>query len=168
MAASATGVCSANLALVDGDLALAAGTADAQGDEFRDLAPICGRDATDLAQKTLAQALQVIVGTPFGSDPVNVNYGLDIAAIFAVANNVRAIKDVIRLNLFKSLSADDRVREINDIVFDDEPGFAQLAPELAGGDAAAQAQHTRQWHAIVALTMVGGSQQQVALTGASP
>src|SRR5208283_1438970 len=99
----------------DGDFVVAAG----------DLALISGRD-------NFGQALRVIIETPFGSDQVNVRYGLDIAAIFAVADTVRTIKDVIRLNLVKSLAADDRVREIIEILFDDEPGFAQLAPEFTG------------------------------------
>src|ERR1700732_4408391 len=112
MAVVPTGVFGTSIALVDGDFVLARG----------DFAPVSGRN-------NFGQALRVIVETPFGSDPINVNYGLDIAAIFTVASSVRSIKDVIRLNLVKSLAADDRVREINEIVFDDEPDFAQLAPE---------------------------------------
>src|SRR5215472_18305524 len=115
MAAVPDGVFGTSIALVDGDFTLVAG----------DLAPVSGRN-------NFGQALQVIVGTPFGSDQINVNYGLDIAAIFTVANTVRSIKDVIRLNLVKSLAADDRIREIGEIVFDDEPEFARIAPEFAG------------------------------------
>jgi hypothetical protein len=146
-----TGVFGTSIALVDGDFVLAVG----------DLARVSGRD-------NFAQALRVIIETPFGSDQVNVNYGLDIAAIFTVANTVRSIKDVIRLNLVKSLSADDRVREINEIVFDDEPDFAQLAPEFAGGDPGAKARHGRAWHAVVTFTTIGNNQQQVVVSGASP
>jgi hypothetical protein len=146
-----TSVFGTSIALLDGDLVLAEG----------DLAPVSGRG-------NFAQALQVIVGTPFGSDQINVNYGLDVAAIFTVANNVSSVKDVIRLNLAKSLSADDRVREINEIVFDDEPDFARLAPEFAGGDPGATARRGRVWHAVVALTPVGGDQQQLVVSGASP
>lgn len=145
------GVFGASIAVVDGDFRIAAG----------DLTPVSGRD-------NFGQALQLMVGTPFGSDQINVNYGLDVAAIFSAANNVRSVKDVIRLNLVKSLAADDRVREINDIVFDDEPGFAQLAPEFAGGDPGATARHGRSWHAVVALTAVSGGQQQIVVSGTSP
>jgi hypothetical protein len=115
-----------------------------------------------------AQAVSVIAGTPFGSDQVNVNYGLDVAAIFTVANTVRSIKDVIRLNLAKSLAVDDRVREIVEILFDDEAGFAQLAPEFSGVDPGAIARHGRVWHAVIALTTIAGSQQQLVVSGASP
>jgi hypothetical protein len=146
-----TGVFGTSIALVDGDFVLAAG----------DLAQVSGQD-------NFGQALRVIVETPFGSDQINVNYGLDIAAIFTVASSVRSIKDVIRLNLVKSLAADDRVREISDIIFDDEPNFAALAPEFAGGDPGARARHGRVWHAVIALTTVAGSQQQVVVSGASP
>jgi hypothetical protein len=130
--------------LVDGDLALVAG------------------------QANFGQALQVIIGTPFGTDVVNINYGLDTTAIFTVADTVSGVKDVIRLNLIKSLSADDRVREINEIVFDGDPDFALLAPEFAGGDPAALARRTRVWHAVVKFTTIGDTQQQVIITGASP
>src|SRR5262245_35984657 len=94
------GVFGTSIKLVDGDFVFADG----------DLKLVSGRD-------NFAQALRVIIGTPFGSDQVNVNYGLDVAAIFTVANSVRSIKDVIRLNLVKSLSLDDRIREIGEIVF---------------------------------------------------
>jgi phage baseplate assembly protein W len=156
-----TGVFGRSIALVEGDFVLVDGDPGPDGRVPRVLALVSGRD-------NFAQALQVIIETPFGSDQVNVNYGLDIAAIFTVANTVPSIKDVIRLNLVKSLSADDRVREINEIVFDDEPDFAQLAPEFAGGDPGARARHGRVWHAVVKFTTIGNNQQQVIVSGASP
>jgi hypothetical protein len=150
MTAVPTSVFGTSIALVDGDFSLVNGG----------LALVSGRD-------NFGQALQVIVGTPFGSDQINVNYGLDIAAIFTVANSVRSVKDVIRLNLVKSLSADDRVREISEILFDDEAGFAALAPEFASADPGATARHGRVWHAVIAVTTVAGGQQQVVVSGAS-
>jgi hypothetical protein len=140
-----------SIGLVEGDFVIDSG----------ELALVSGRD-------NFAQALRMIVETPFGSDQVNVNYGLDVAAIFTVANTVRSIKDVIRLNLAKSLGVDDRVREIGEIVFDDEADFALLAPEFAGGDPGARARRGRFWHAVVAFTTVGGGQQQIVVSGASP
>ena len=138
-----------SLALADGDLVWTG----------RDLALVSGRE-------NFAQALGVMIGTPFGSDPVNVGYGFDATAVFATANTVRAAKDVIRLNLIKSLSADARVQAIGDIVFDDDPDFARLAPELAGrrrGSARARA-----WHAVATFTTVQGEQQRVAMAGGLP
>ena len=145
------GVFGTSIALVDCDFMLVNG----------DLALVSGTD-------NFGQALQVIVETPFGSDQINVTYGLDVGAIFTVAASVNSVKDVIRLNLVKSLSADNRIREIKEILFDDEAGFAVLAPEFAGGDPGATARHGRVWHAVIALTTVAGSQQQVVVSGPSP
>lgn len=141
-----------SLALEDGDLALA--------DD--DLALVTGRD-------NFGQSLQVIVGTPFGSDLVNITYGLDVGAIFSVAAAVSSVKDVIRLNLVKSLATDDRIQQIQQILFDDEPGFSALAPEFAGsGDPGAAARRSRVWHAVIALTTVTGQTQQIVISGPSP
>lgn len=152
-----TGVLGTSLALVHGDFVLAS----PDGSSALDLALVSG-------QANFVQAMGVMIGTPFGSDPVNASYGLDVAAIFTVAGTVQSIKDVIRLNLVKSLAADDRVREINDIVFDDDPDFATVAPDLAGGDPGAQARRARQWHAVALLTTVTSDQQRVVVSGASP
>jgi hypothetical protein len=140
-----------SLKLSDGDFVLSGG----------ELALVSGRD-------NFAQALQVIIATPFGSDQINVNYGLDIAAIYVTANSVRDIKDVIRLNIHKSLALDDRVREISDIVFDDEPGFAAAAPEFGGANPGATARKGRLWHAVVSLKTAGGQPQQLIVSGAAP
>jgi hypothetical protein len=146
-----TGLFGSSLRLADGDLVLAGG----------DLALISGRD-------NFAQSLRVIIETPFGTDQININYGLDVTAIFTVANSVRSIKDVIRLNIVKSLAADDRVAQIGDVVFDDDADFARLAPEFAGGDPAALARRGRAWHAVVTFTAVDGSRQRTVVSGASP
>jgi hypothetical protein len=151
MAAVTDSIFGTSIALVDGDFSLANG----------DLATVSGTD-------NFGQALQVLVATPFGSDRINVAYGLDVAAIFAVAASVSSIKDVIRLNLVKSLSADDRIRQIDNILFDDETGFAALAPEFGGADPGKTARHRRVWHAVIALTTIAGSQQQIVVSGASP
>ena len=151
MAAVPDGVFGKSIALVDGDFRLVNG----------DLAPVSGTD-------NFGQALKVTVETPLGSDQINVTYGLDVAAIFTVAATVSSIKDLIRLNLVKSLSADNRIREIDEILFDDEAGLAALAPEFGGGDSGATARHGRLWHAVIASTTWYGSQQQVVVSGASP
>jgi hypothetical protein len=146
------------------DAALGAGLALADGDLLfldGDLASVSGRD-------NFGQAMQVIVGTPFASDIFNVTYGLDVGAIFSVAGSVSSVKDVIRLNLVKSLSTDNRVQQIQQILFDDEAGFASLAPEFAGGDPGALARRARVWHAVVALTTVTGAQQQIVISGPTP
>src|SRR5262245_2260531 len=109
MAAVPNSVLRTSIALLNGDFGLVNG----------DFALVSGTD-------NFGQALQVIVETPLGSDPINVTYGLDVGAIFTVAANVSSIKDLIRLNLVKSLSADDRIQQIDEILFDDEAGFTAL------------------------------------------
>lgn len=144
-----------SLALVDGDLALTAGD-----DRAHDLALVSGVD-------NMAQALRVIVETPFGSDQVNVNYGLDVAAIFTFASTVASVKDVIRLNLVKSLSVDDRVTEIIDVAFDDDSASEQAAT-AAGADPGRTARRTRAWHAMVTLATTAGSSHSIALAAGAP
>src|SRR3974390_105123 len=130
MAADTDSVFGTSIALVDGDFSLVDGV----------LATVSGTD-------NFGQALRVLVETPLGSDQINVAYGLDVAAIFTVAASVNSIKDVIRLNLVKSLSADNRIREIDEILFDDEDGFAALAPEFAAGGGPGTGGRTRRhWH----------------------
>ena len=107
-----------------------------------------------------------MIGTPFGSDPVNVKYGLDTAAIFTLADTVRGVKDVIRLNLVKSLSLDDRMREILTVAFDDEPEFAVYAPGQIVDVAASG--RARRWRAVAAFTTIGDDQQNSVVSGASP
>jgi hypothetical protein len=153
-----------SLRLVNGDLALepeSGAASNPSGAIPLDLALVSGID-------NFSQGLQVMIGTPFGSDPVNVKYGLDIASIFTIANSVNSIKDVIRLNLVKSLQVDDRVREVVDIVFDDDPNFAALAPGLARDDFGATARRARIWHAVVVFTTIAGGQQTIVVSGASP
>lgn len=139
-----------SVALVDGDLLVVDGA----------LQLVAGND-------NFAQALRVLIGTPFGSDPVNVGYGLDVAAIFQVAGSVRSIKETIRLNLVKSLALDDRVRSIDDVVFDDEPGFAALEPGLGGADPGTTARRSRVWHALVSFSTVAGDRLQINVSGAA-
>jgi hypothetical protein len=153
-----------SLRLVNGDLVIEPETGaapNASGNLPLDLSLVSGVD-------NFSQGLQALTGTPFGSDPVNVKYGFDVASIFTIANSVASVKDVIRLNLVKSLQTDDRVREVVTVVFDDDADFAALAPEQAGGDPAARARRQRTWHAVVVFTTIAGSQQSIAVSGASP
>jgi phage baseplate assembly protein W len=82
----------------------------------QDLAVLAGRD-------NFLQGMQVMIETPLGSDILNVNYGFDILGILSTPQTVGFIKSLIRLNIVKSVSQDNRVREIKEVVFDDEPHF---------------------------------------------
>ncbi|MGI8334814.1 hypothetical protein ACRYCC_33090 [Actinomadura scrupuli] len=74
----------------------------------------------------LSQALTLRVLTPFGSDPFNTGYGLDIAAAFTQANSVSVVKQLVQLNLVRTLGTDPRVRDIRQVVFDDDPNLPEI------------------------------------------
>lgn len=143
-----------SLALEDGDFQI-----DAH-DRGRDLRQVRGSD-------NFAQVLQVIIGTPFGSDPVNVNYGLDVLSIYTTPITVRGAKDVIRLNIVKSLAGDERIQQIDDVVFDDDPEFENFGPEFGRSQLGATARKSRIWHAVASLTLATGP-LQVTISGVAP
>lgn len=95
----------------------------------------------------LSQALTLRVLTPFGSDPFNTRYGLDIGQAFTLPNTVSGVKQLVQLNLVRTLGTDPRVRDIRQIAFDDDP-------ELANPQAAADAHHRRGWTVLVVLDTV--------------
>ncbi|WP_405825651.1 hypothetical protein OG241_49185 [Streptomyces sp. NBC_01390] len=88
----------------------------------------------------LSQALTLRVLTPLGSDPFNTGYGLDIGRIFTQSNPVSVVKQLVQLNLVRTLGTDPRVRDIRRIVFDDDPA----------------ARHRRVWTVRVELDTLAG------------
>lgn len=135
-----------SLRLADGDLAFEQG----------DLAIVRGRE-------NFLQSIRVIVETPAGSDVFNVNYGFDLAGILQAATSVRHTKELIRLNIVKSVSQDSRVREIKEIVFSDEDRFADLVPGLADG--ARPSARMREWHAVVIVETISEGEVALRLEG---
>lgn len=118
------------------------------------------------------QAMEVMIETPFGSDLFNVNYGFDLIGILQVPQTPHMTKELIRLNLVKSLSRDTRVREIRDVIFDDDPAFFEIAarqsPEeaLSMSEAARAARKSaRRWQAVVVLTTVRAQDVALKLEG---
>lgn len=71
-------------------------------------------------RENLLQALELRVLTPYGSDIFNVLYGLDYAQIFGSPEGMRMTRELIRLNLVRTLATDPRIGEIRDIVFADD------------------------------------------------
>jgi phage baseplate assembly protein W len=65
----------------------------------------------------LAQALTIRVLTPLGSDPFNPTYGFDTRSVFTQGVGSHLAKELVKLNLVRTLSADPRVREVLDIQF---------------------------------------------------
>jgi hypothetical protein len=109
-----------SLALKDGDLAVEGG---AGGTPLR-LQIVSGK-------ANLVQALELRVLTPFGSDPFNTRYGLDVSGAFLQSSGLRLTKELIRLSLVQTLGVDPRVQDIREVVFEDEPGYRLRHPEIS-------------------------------------
>jgi hypothetical protein len=111
-----------DISLEDGDLAMVAGPAN------------------------LAQALELRVLTPLGSDRYDVRYGLDAKAIFTGPGGAGEVRDLLRLNLAMTLGSDPRVGELRELdVTEAGPPFAD-----------------RVWRAQVSIRTTGD--QPVAVT----
>jgi hypothetical protein len=120
-----------SLRLDDGDLVLSDGT----------LATVAG-------QENLAQALVLRILTPLGSDPFATTYGLDVRSTFTEPVATHVMKELIRLNLVRTLSVDPRVREIRDIAIADD----------------ATSRRDRLWAVTVTIIDIAGAEHTVPLT----
>lgn len=123
-----------------------------------------------------AQSAAMIIGTPFGTDVFNVNYGFAFLDAVSQPREVRMVKELLRMNLVQSFSRDDRVREVVDVIFDDDPRYAQLLAARSGRRAEAVADTlrvelrqqrvtSRQWQAVILLRLVSGSDAAIAVGG---
>ena len=139
--------------LEDGDFVFEQGAAN-----LRDFKFVAGRD-------NLVQGLKVMIETGFGSDAFNVNYGLDVKAIFTTAQTTRSAKDLIRLNLVKSISQDDRVTLIKEVVFDDDPRYYELLPAENATEHTQTRQNARQWQALVVMQTIAEGEVALRLEG---
>ena len=137
-----------SLLLTDGDLLFDQG----------DLVTIAGRD-------NFLQAMQVMIETPFATDIFNVNYGFDLLNILGAAQSVRLIKELVRLNIVKSISQDDRVREIKEVVFDDDPRFFEILPDQNADEHRRARKIERRWQAIVVLETISEGEVALRLDG---
>jgi len=137
-----------SLLLTDGDLLFDQG----------DLVTIAGRD-------NFLQAMQVMIETPFATDIFNVNYGFDLLNILGSAQSVRLIKELVRLNIVKSVSQDDRVREIKEVVFDDDPRFFEILPDQNADEHRRARKIERRWQAIVVLETISEGEVALRLEG---
>jgi hypothetical protein len=99
----------------------------------------------------LAQGLQTMIETPVGTDLFDIRYGFDYESVFSRPNSLRYAKALIQLNLVKTLSLDDRVREIREIVFDDDPRFAELVGRAAPASFSVRTEPRRHWRVLVVL-----------------
>jgi phage baseplate assembly protein W len=137
-----------SLRLTDGDLSFDQG----------DLAMIVGRD-------NLLQAMQIMIETPFGSDIFNVNYGFDLLSILSTPQAVGFIKSLIRLNIVKSVSQDNRVRQIKEVVFDDEPRFFEILPDQNADEHRRTRKRERLWQTVIVLGTISEGDVALQLQG---
>jgi hypothetical protein len=105
----------------------------------------------------LAQGLGLTVETPLGSDLFNPAFGLDLLAILRGGFNLAMTKQLIRLHLVRTITADDRVLRIEELAFDDEPRFADLNPGTDLAERAATHRRGRRWELDVVIQPVSGS-----------
>jgi hypothetical protein len=135
-----------SLRLDDGDIVF----------EDNTLAEISGRE-------NLIQALVLRALTPLGNDPFSTGYGLDIRNAFTRPVATHVVKELIKLNLVRTLSPDPRVREIRDIVFPDDPDHVEANPAL-DAEAARQRRQSRLWRVEVTIIDLEGAPQTLDLT----
>lgn len=141
-----------SLRLVDGDLVF-----DAQG-------------TLELVRGTenFLQSMRLAVLTPLGDDLVDVRYGFDFESTFAIPGMMREVKEVIRLNLVRTLSRDDRVRSIREVVFGDEPRYAELVRGAGAAVEASGSASRRHWRAVAVLDVTTEGDLPVPLSGLHP
>jgi hypothetical protein len=111
------------------------------------------------------QAIQVMIETPFGTDIFNVNYGFDLLNSISQPRTFRLIQELIRLNIVKGLSIDNRIREITEIVFDDDPRFFELNPQEDLAESRRIHKAERRWQAMVVIQTISAGEVAVRLEG---
>jgi len=117
---------------------------------------------TVAGQANLIQALTLRVLTPYGSDPFNTTYGLDVTQAFTHPNGVRMVKDLIKLNLVRTLGTDPRVSDIREVLFDDDPAY--LERHLEVDEPLLRDQHHRRiWQVDVTIDTVQNQSVTLAL-----
>ncbi|GAB3918282.1 hypothetical protein GCM10011575_34810 [Microlunatus endophyticus] len=79
----------------------------------------------------LAQVLQLRMLTPWGTDPINAAYGLDLRDALTIGLGRDAMKALVRLNLIRTVAADPRVSEVRSVLFDDDPDYIAAHPDAA-------------------------------------
>ncbi|MFS8197503.1 hypothetical protein ACLVWQ_02330 [Streptomyces sp. CWNU-52B] len=68
----------------------------------------------------LVQALTLRLLTPYGTDRCNHRYGLSAGEAFTHPGGPRVLKDLLRLEIVRTLGADPRVREVLDVAFTED------------------------------------------------
>jgi phage baseplate assembly protein W len=144
------------LTLSDGDLVLT------QGPEGQ-------RDLTFVTGKLeLAQGIQVLVGTPLGSDIFNTVFGLDLLNTLAQPQPMVQMRELVRLCIVRALAQEPRVRQIRALAFADEPAYLTIHPEITPQQQQALARQqkvTRRWMLDALLDTRFGDQLAAGIQG---
>ena len=114
-----------------------------------------GQLLTVAGKPNLIQALTLRVLTPYGSDQFNTTYGLDVSQAFTQPNGLRMVKELLKLNLVRTLGADPRVDDIREVLFDDDPAYWANHPEIDPQVLIAQ-HHRRIWQGEVIISTAQG------------
>jgi hypothetical protein len=127
---------------------------------------LIGDDFTAVADEdNFIQALQVMIETPMGSDIFNVSYGFDLLNSISAPQPPSFVKDLIRLNIVKSLSLDDRVKEIKEIAFSDEPRFFEINPGFDPEETRRAIKRSRSWQAVIVVQTITEGDVALSLEG---
>lgn len=144
------------LLLTDGDFVL---TRDLDGQ--RDLVQLVGK-------LELAQGIQILVGTPLGTDIFNSVFGLDLTATLAQPVALKQMRELVRLCVVKALAQEPRIRQILAVAFADESAYLTIHPEINRDQQSALAKQqktTRKWMLDVLLDTRLGDQITAGLEG---
>jgi hypothetical protein len=117
-----------------------------------------GRLAEISGQDNLLQALALRILTPLAQDVFNTTYGLDVSAAFTEPNPLNVVKQIIKLNLVRTLATDRRVADIRDIFFEDEPEYRERHPEV-GPEQVLEDRHRRTWKVDVIIQTANNQTQ---------
>lgn len=104
-----------SLVVRDGDLVL-------DGGRLREIAGV----------DNLEQGLLLRIRTTWGTDRLNANYGLDVTDAFTMGLTRALTKEVLRLNLIRTVAGDPRVASVDQVLFDDDPEYVASHPESTG------------------------------------
>jgi phage baseplate assembly protein W len=133
-------------------------------DGSQDLAVIVGKSE-------LAQGIQVLIGTPLGSDIFNLLFGFDLVQTLMQPVATRQMRDLVRMCVVKALGQEQRIRQIRAVAFVDEPAFRIIHPEITPEQQAAKAQQqktTRRWRLDALLDTRLGDQVAAGIEGVGP
>lgn len=93
-----------------------------------DLVMDSGRLRTVSGEANLEQSLLLRIATPWGDDRLSADYGIDMSHAFTVGLTRALAKQVLKLNLIRTLASDPRVAGVAQLLFDDDPEYLSAHP----------------------------------------